>query len=181
MGKVSHRQRSSTRIYTEKTMRCNRRIKKALSKAKKTTKGLSCEKIITLTKCFPRFIGCFAEETLANLKIFTKPVYLMVHIGPRNGHWIALGIFDNCIEIFDPLGFEIFNWPSVPCSFLNFIHTISTNKKLLIADKVQPDTSHLCGYYCLLYIVKRPLLSFTQIQSLFRKPSYNDRLLSKLF
>ena len=178
MGKVGFRQRSSSRVYKQKTARCNSRIKKALAKEKSSTKGLSCEKIISLTNCFPRFIGCFAEKTLESLKIYTKPVYLMVHVGPQHGHWIALGIFDNCIEIFDPLGFEIFKWPSIPCSFLNFLHTISTNKKLVISDKVQSDTSHFCGFYCLLYIVKRPYLSFTKIQSLFRKPSQNDRLLS---
>ena len=181
MGKVSYRKWASKRIYKQNQKSCRTRVKKALTQTKTTSTGLSSEKITSLINCFPRFIGCFAETTLKSLKIFNKPVYLMVHIGPRHGHWIALGIFDNCIEIFDPLGFEIFKWPSIPCSFLEFIYTISTNKKLIISGKVQPDTSHLCGFYCLLYIMKRPYLSFTQIQSLFRKPSSNDRLLSKLF
>ena len=177
MGKTSQGKWSSPR----ESKTCARRIKQHYKKAQKTKVGLSCETIIRLSRCSPRFIGCFAEETLAKLKIFTKPVFLMVHVGPTIGHWIALGIFDNCIEIFDPLGFEIFKWPSIPCSFLKFIQTISTNKKLVISSKVQPDDSVLCGFYCLVYITKRPYLSFTQIQSLFRKPFQNDRHLSKLF
>ena len=106
MGKVSHRKRSSRR----ETETCNtKEIKKALKKAKKTSSGLSCEKIISLTNCLPRFIGCFAEEALSTLKIFTKPVYLLVHIGNGTGHWIAVGIFTDTIEVFDPLGFRIFD------------------------------------------------------------------------
>ena len=178
MGKISRRQGSSR----TKTGTCNtKKIKKALKKAQKTSSGLSCEKIISLTNCLPRFIGCFSEESLSTLKIFTKPVYLLVHIGNGTGHWVAVGIFSDTIEIFDPLGFRIFDWPIIPCSFLNFIHTFSTNKKLLLSGKVQPDSSSLCGFYCLLYVIKRPHHSFTQILSMFRKPHNNDKLLSSLF
>ena len=134
-----------------------------------------------MTNCFPNFIGCFSQETIESLKILSKPVTFMVHVGQKNGHWLAVGLFKDSIEIFDPLGFDIFNWPSVPCQFLNFIHNNSLNKKLLISGKVQPDSSVLCGFYCLVYITKRPTMDFHQIQSLFRKPSTNDFLLRKLF
>ena len=180
MGQKRQWKRTSSRNQT-KGPYCTRQIKKSLEKAKKTSKGLTCEKILTLTKCLPRFIGCFSEKNLSTLKLFSKPVYLMVHIGEKTGHWIAVGIFDNLIEIFDPLGFKIFNWPKIPCHFLNFIYTLSTNKKLLLSGKVQPNTSNLCGFYCLLYLYKRHSHSFAQIQSLFVKPSKNERLLSKLF
>ena len=177
MGKISRRQRPKRTKTT-----CNtKKIKKALKIAKKTSKGLSCKKIIELTNCLPRFIGCFAESTLSSLKIYAKPVYFMVHIGNATGHWVAVGVFDDKIEVFDPLGFEIFNWPIIPCSFLNFIHTFSTNKKLLLSGKVQPNSSSLCGFYCLLYILKRPHLSFTKILSLFSHPYRNDKILSSLF
>ena len=181
MGKKCQRKRTSTSRYQKKSSYCTRKIKKSLEKTKKTSEGLTCEKILKLTKCLPRFIGCFSEKTLSSLKLLSKPVYLMVHVGEQVGHWIAVGVFDDLIEIFDPLGFEIFNWPTIPCHFLNFIYTLSTNKKLLLSGKVQPNTSNLCGFYCLLYLYKRHSCSFSKIQSLFGKPSKNDKLLSKLF
>ena len=105
----------------------------------------------------------------------------MVHISGSNGHWIAIGIFHDTIEVFDPLGFKIFDWPSIPCSLLNFIYTYSTNKKLILAGKVQPNDSHLCGFYCLVYIYKRPYLTVQQIESLLPSLSSNDQILSHLF
>ena len=181
MGKIGSWRRFTSNWIKKKGTCGYPRIRKALKKAKKTSKGLSCSKIISLTNCYPRFIGCFTEKTLSTLKIVTKPVFLMTHIGHETGHWIAIGLFVDAIEIFDPLGFEIFNWPAVPCHLLRFIYNYSTNKKLLISGKVQPNTSHLCAFYCLVYITKRTHLSFSQIQSLFRKPHQNDKLLLSLF
>ena len=177
MGKISNRRRPASKIETK----CNSQIRKALAKAKKTSKGLSGRQILKLTKCWPRFIGCFTEKVLGTLKFFTKPVYFMVHIAGKNGHWIAVGIFNDKIEIFDPLGFQIFDWPSIPCSLLNFVFTHSTNKKLILAGKVQPNNSHLCGFYCLLYIYKRPFFTLNQIESLLPSLYTNDQTLSHLF
>ena len=180
MGKVTGRSRSPTRSFkAQKT--CSYWIKKEIKKNKKTSKGLKCSKILELTECQPRFIGCFAESKIHTLKIMVKPVFFMVHVGIQNGHWIAVGIFSDKIEIFDPLGFEIFKWPEIPCSFLTFLHIHSQNKRLLISGRVQPSNSHLCGFYCLLYIIKRPKMSFLKIQSLFSTYRNNDLLLPKLF
>ena len=180
MGKVTGRSRPSPRGLQAKET-CSQRIKKEIKKNQKTSKGLKCSKILELTECHPRFIGCFAESKIHTLKIMVKPVFFMIHVGIQNGHWIAVGVFSDKIEVFDPLGFEIFKWPNIPCSFLNFLHTHSQNKRLLISGKVQPNNSHLCGFYCLLYIVKRPFMSFLKIQSLFSTYRNNDLLLPKLF
>ena len=179
MGKKGRRKWTTPRSIKEKNS-CNNRFKKALQKAAKTRKGISGQKIMNLSKCSPRFIGCFSEKVLSTLKFFSKPVYLMVHIGDHTGHWIALGIFPDKIEVFDPLGFKIFDWPSIPCSLLNFLYIHSTNKKLLTVGKVQPDDSHLCGFYCLFYIYNRPFLSLKQIESLFPNLSSNDKTLASL-
>ena len=180
MGRIKSRLRT-TKTGCKKKTSCLYRIKKALVKSQRSKTGLSCKKILEITKCFPNFIGCFNQETIGKLNILSKPVTFMVYVGKENGHWIAVGLFASSIEIFDPLGFDIFNWPTVPCQFLNFIHANSFNKKLLISSKVQPDSSTLCGFYCLVYITKRLTMSFDKIQSLFKKPSNNDYLLRKLF
>ena len=179
MGSIINRRRTKKETYCKDAIRYA--IRKALRKTKKTSQALSCRKILKLTTCWPRFIGCFSEKVLSSLKFFTKPVFLMVHIGDQTGHWIALGIFPDKIEIFDPLGFKIFDWPSVPCALLNFLHTNSTNKKLVVAGKVQPNYSHLCGFYCLLYIYKRSTLTMSQIESLLSDLKTNDTTLASLF
>ena len=180
MGKIFGWSRGAKRNI-EAQNPCISRIKKSLKEHQKTSKGLKCATILRLTKCFPRFIGCFAEKTVQSLKLMVKPVFFMVHIGVQNGHWIAIGVFPDKIEIFDPLGFEIFNWPDIPCSLLNFLHIHSQNKRLLISGRVQPNNSHLCGFYCLLYIIKRQSMSFMRIESLFSRFRNNDYRLIKLF
>ena len=177
MDQVLNRRRSSKKIRKA----CIGPIRKAIRKAKKTSKGLSCGKILKLTNCWPRFIGCFSQNDLLSLSFNIKPVFLMVHIGHDRGHWIALGVFDDKIEVFDPLGFKIFDWPSIPCGLLNFLYTHSTNKKLVLAGKVQPDDSKLCGFYCLFYLYKRHFYSLSKIESLLSNLSTNDDKLADLF
>ena len=183
MGEKSHRRGLSKSRLSQKNP-CGKLAHKIFKKIKKTTKkeaALSSEKIIKVTKCSPKFIGCFSEKVLPTLKFFKLPVYLMVHIGEKTGHWISLGIFNNKIEIFDPLGFQIFDWPALPVFFLRFLYNLSTRKQLIISGKVQPKESHLCGYYCLTYILKRPFMSLSGIESLFSNLKTNDKTLLSLF
>ena len=194
MGKVPVRSRISKNTknnrfdrssFDRKKKNTTSRIKAALKKAITSKKGLTCEQILKLASSFSNFIGCFAQDTIINLQIRTKPVYFLVNIdssGLNGSHWIAIGLFDELIEVFDPLGFKIFNWSSVPCSLLTFIHNYSANRKLLIADRVQSQNSLLCGFYCLFYVMKRSTLSLSQICSLFSKRlAENDKILATLF
>ena len=106
---------------------------------------------------------------------------MFVYIGSKFGHWIALGIFSNRIEVFDPLGFDIFNLPAVPCALLKFLHEKSADKRLVFSRKIQPNDSILCGFYCLVYVFRRQHQTFKAIQELFSKPSKNDKILDILF
>ena len=145
----------------------------------------SCNEILTLGANFPNFIGCFAENTITKLQFRSKPVFFIVNTdshGSSGSHWLAIGLFTKSIEIFDPLGFEIFNWSKIPCSLLRFIHKHNLNRKLVIADKVQSKSSTLCGFYCLFYVQKRSRLSLNRITSLFSsKLQQNDLKLYSLF
>ena len=165
--------------------RSNFRIKTALRTAIQTQKGLSCKLILTLTKGFLHFLGCFAQDTVSKLHFRSKPCFFLVNTdstGSPGSHWLAIGLFPTKIEVFDPLGFQIFNWSQIPCSLLKFIHTHSANRKLLLSDKVQSNSSTLCGFYCLFYVLNRPFMSFSEISScFFHNTSKNDKLLSTLF
>ena len=173
-----------THLKTQNSL-AQKRIKKAIQKAIQTQKGISCKDILSLTKSFPNFIGCFAQDAVTQLQFRSKPVLFLVNTdstGSKGSHWIAIGLFKNSIEVFDPLGFEIFNWAHIPCSLLKFIHNHSANRQLLIADRVQSNSSSLCGFYCLFYVLKRPFISLSEISALFSKRlSENDKLLFSLF
>ena len=173
---------TKTRFKTKNSLA---RIKETAEKAIEAKKGISCQEILSLTKSFPHFIGCFAQDVVTDLQFRSKPIYFLVNtdsLGSKGSHWIAIGLFHESIEVFDPLGFEIFNWSTIPCSLLKFIHKHSANRKLLIADKVQSKSSTLCGFYCLFYVLNRPFMSFSQIMSCFSTVcSENDKLLPLLF
>ena len=195
MGKKSNRKRFTALDQRKKISRKqktaigrnrkNNRIKTALKSATQTQKGLSCKRILRLTKGFLHFLGCFAQDTVSQLQFRSKPCFFLVNTdstGSPGSHWLAIGLFPTTIEVFDPLGFEIFKWSQIPCSLLKFIHTHSVNRKLLLSDKVQSNTSTLCGFYCLFYVLNRPFMSFSQIMSCFSTVcSENDKLLPLLF
>ena len=101
--------------------------------------------------------------------------------GDPGSHWLALKVDDESLEIFDPLGFEIFNWKSVPCQLLEFIHHHSKHKKVLISPRIQSDLSEICALYCCFFIFYRNFNSFQTLCSLFSETlSENDTRLKLL-
>ena len=161
---------SSTRV--KKKNKKNKTCKKKISKALKEKATLKCKEILTLLKNQFLFIGCFAQDTVQKLIIQQLPVLLFVNIdsnSARGSHWIALGIFNETLEIFDPLGFKINKWKSIPCELLTFLHELSENRKMKVIRQIQPDNSTLCTFYCLIYVVLRHKFSFEKIKSLFSK------------
>ena len=136
---------------------------------KKGKKEVKCNEILSTLCLSPHFIGCFSENDLVKLKV-CYPCFFIVNIDSsekKGSHWLAVGLTDKNVEIFDPLGFEIFKWKSVPCNLLKFLHDHSIKKKLLISPCLQSDTSVICGLYCIFYIFYRNFNSFNRICSLF--------------
>ena len=164
---------------------CRKRIKKEIEKVKTTKVGMSSNFGLSITPCSDNFIGCFPEDFLNTASFRSFPVLMLINLdksGMNGSHWIGLGIFKNSIEVFDPLGFEIFNWPRIPCNLLNFLHKHSTNRTLYFSRRVQHDSSILCGFYCLFYVMRRSKLSMNQISSHFSKSLHlNDNILMSLF
>ena len=186
MGKKTDwtRRKLAKIIFKKKITR--HRIQKTLKAFWKTKKGLSCKRILSLTKGLYSFLGCFAQDTVAKLRFRSKPCFFFVNVdssGSNGSHWLAIGLFSTTIEVFDPLGFTIFNWSQVPCSLLTFIHTHSTNRNhTTISDRVQSDDSSLCGFYCLFFVLCRPHMSLETFMSFFSTNlTENDKILYSLF
>ncbi len=165
---------------------CNKTFAKEIKTAKKDQKGLSGDFITSSLACSPNFIGCFAENELNNLTITSFPSFLIANIDSsemKGSHWIAVGIFNDKIEIFDPLGFDIFNWSKVPCDLLDFLHRLSVTRRVYTAPRVQSDSSYLCGFYTIFYVIARKFVSFDHLFKCFCTQflSRNDKILYNFF
>ena len=188
MGKSpvwARRKKTETKTHVKKKNSFVHNTKKELKKSLKSKKGITCDTILRLAKTLPRFIGCFSADKINKLQFPVKPVYLIVNTdnsGQTGSHWLVIAVFSRVIEVFDPLGFQIFRWPRIPCEILKFLHSHSVNRKIILSDRVQSRNSILCGFYCLFYIYSRPVLSLKQITSLFSKQlCKNDKILKSLF
>ena len=186
MGEKANWRRDSKEctIFTKSTKTSYKKTKAKIKKIFKTTKtGVKCSEILSTLSLSPHFIGCFSQDTLAKLEL-CYPCFLMVNTdskGKRGSHWIAMRIDQRQLEIFDPLGFRIFNWKSVPCELLEFVHFHALNKKVLISPRIQSDSSYFCGLYCIFYTFFRNFYSFKHICSLFSKNLHkNDQRLLNL-
>ena len=165
---------------------CNfEKIKHKVQKAKKNQKPIKASHIQRILKCCPNFIGCFAEDELSDLKLRLFPCFLIVNIDSSNlggSHWIALGLFQDRLEIMDPLGFNIFNWKRVPCQLMNFCHLFGSRRKIYVTKRIQSNTSSLCGFFCINYVIFRQLYSLQKVQNVFSANwTRNDDQLIKNF
>ena len=172
------------RKLTSKTpFNCGQQTKIKIKKAKAL--GPLDEKTIeSILSCQNSFVGCFASDELSH-HIFKSPCFMIVNLDKRNmpgSHWIAIGLFTNKLEIFDPLGFDIFAWPTLPCDLLYFLHKYSFSRRVLLSKRIQPNNSELCGLYCIYYVLSRQNHSFQNLQSLFSSNiSLNDSILLNHF
>ena len=153
-----------------------------VSVQKKT--GLSQNHIINFLSCSPHFIGAFGQNELNVIEFKSFPVSLIVNTDNSYGfgeHWIFIYISKRTLEIFCPLGFNIFNFKNVPCSLLSFLNKHSRVKKIRIFRRTQSDTSVLCGYFCVMFALIRPLLSYSYLHSVFTSVVSSRKLLLKFF
>ena len=169
----------------EKTSPISRfKIKKAFKKEEKSKEGLNCCTINSLLHNIPNFYGCFSSDQIQNILIHSLPLKLIVNLddASNNGsHWLAIRVDKRSVEIFDPLGFNLDKWPTIPLRLIDFIRNISHRRKLLISRELQPKESYLCGFYCIFYFLSREISSFHSIVNCFSLDlSKNDRILKNL-
>ena len=162
-----------------------RQIKKEIKRAKKTGKGAKTSEINKLLSCSPNFIGCFAENELKNIKLKSFPCFLIVNLDHEKlsgSHWISLLITRSQVEIWDTLGFRLLDWPRIPCHLLNFLHNLVVKRKVIVSRRIQSESSVLCGFYCIFFVLCRPFLSLSKLMCHFdSKLSLNDTRLIKFF
>ena len=162
-----------------------RKIKQKAKICQKTSCGISSRLLTTFLANTKHFIGVFAQDELSRLSVSAFPCFFIVNLDIRKlpgSHWIAVGLFSRRLEIFDPLGFDIFSWPSIPCHLLDFLLKFSVGRKVSVSRTLQPLNSTLCGFYCTFYVLARNFLSLRQIQLKFSSSlSDNDNLLINLF
>ena len=161
-----------------------RKIQAKIIKSKQNKKGATNSTINYLLNCVPNFIGCFAEDELSSMMFNSFPCFLIVNIDPAHmtgSHWLALGIFRDRIEIFDPLGFNFFNWSRVPCNLFKLLHRLSQSRRILVSKRIQSDDSVLCAFYCIYYCIFRRTVPFSKICHPFKHLKQNDKVLIKLF
>ena len=179
MQEKTNRKRKNSKI-------CNfAKIKKEIIKTKKNKEATSSEKIINNLNCVPNFIGCFAEDEISRTTFQNFPCFLIVNIDHSSmpgSHWLAVGVFKDRVEIFDPLGFKFFNWSYIPCHLLKLLHRLSLSRRVVISKQIQSDESVLCAFYCIYYCVFRSSLSFSKLCQPFKHQlERNDKILIKLF
>ena len=185
---VKCRKTSNDRIWKlgqQTARRCSQDIAREIKKEKE---GINAQFLTQSLKGLPNFIGCFAENQLSSIIINQYPTFVIANVDSFNmkgSHWLAIGIFKTSIEIFDPLGFTIFNWSRVPCGLLDFLHRMSVTRRVQVSPRVQPKNSHLCGFYCIFYLVLRSFVSMRTVNSFFcllhSKLYRNDAILYKFF
>ena len=183
MGGSKFKWKRKNKLATKKTLNCSREVKTKIKKTK-IDEPLDKKTIESLLSCQNSYVGCFAADELSDLMV-KSPCFIIVNLDNKNmagSHWIAIGYFENKIEIFDPLGFDLFDWPRIPCTLLYFLHKYSFSRKIKISKRLQSSKSVLCGLFCVFYIMSRPFKSFDYIQSVFSSNlNRNDSILIKSF
>ena len=187
MGKENEKPFARFRKSFNKTKNnsCADYIKKEIKKTDSQLKGISDVKLLQILSCAPNFLGVFAEDETKHLTFSSFPSYIIVNLDQRSmsgSHWIAIGIFQNTLEIFDSLGFQVFNWPRLPLILFQLLHRLSISRHIVISSRIQSDISTFCGFYAIFYVLARHDLSFHDIQSIFKtNTTDNDKILLKLF
>ena len=147
-------------------------------------KGLTSCEIISFLKSTPHFLGCYSDDEISKL-ILKPPCFIIVNLDDSSrpgSHWVALGIFDNFIEVFDSLGFDLLSWPTVPHGLLSFLHRVSFRKRIKVIPRIQSKRSTLCGIFCVFYIILRSRFSLTTILAYFSSSlASNDSKLIRFF
>ena len=178
-----HRPRNSIRRRLKNHCR-PAKIQKAIQKAQKTEIGISKYGLLNLLQYCPNFLGVYSEDQLASLSISSFPSFIIVNIDTSKSdgsHWLSVRLSPDEIEIFDPLGFQIIQWPRIPCTLLSFLHRWTVHRHLRISPPIQSTNSILCGYYCIGYVLYRHFISLDSFVDFFSSSEENDETLLNIF
>lgn len=175
--------RRNWKLGQQTAFRCYPTTNKEIEKAKKQKQGLSAQKIQEILNCCKSFIGCFSRDQLENLSLSYFPCYLIVNTdkdGMPGAHWICFRISKRKVEMFDSLGLIYEN--KLPLEILAFIQRFSISRDIKFNKRLQPDSSVLCGFYCIFFSFMRQFCSLSRIQKYFDDDlNKNDDTLTNFF
>ena len=172
------------KFYKKAKQRFN--FEKIYDKAKeieKTKKGITNYELETLLSPDSKLFSIICDDQVEQIDIKTEKYYI-VNLDTSQGpgtHWIALGIFQETIEFFDPLGCELLNWPNLPIGLLKFLFEASFEKTIVRIERLQSNVSVQCGLYCLFYVMHRQNFSLQAIIDYFGHQKDNDQKLIRYF
>ena len=145
--------------------------------------GLSAQEIQKILNCCKSFIGCYASDQLESLSLSFFPCTFIVNTdknGMTGTHWICFRISKRRVEMFDSLGLIYEN--NLPKEMLTFLQRFAVSRDIKFNKCLQPNSSVLCGFYCIFFIFLRQFCSFGQIQKYFDDDvNKNDKIITKFF
>ena len=181
-NKNNKKQSKGERLCTPKICSSTKdKIKKTFKNISKN--GLSTIEITNILNNLPNFLGVYPQDYLNSLTILSYPVCFVVNLDEsylKGSHWVAISIFDKSIEIYDSLGFNVDLWPNYPIHFIKFLSLYSHSHDFVITPRLQPDNSHLCGLYCIYFLIFRNIFTYQKCLSFFKSDIENDKILLKL-
>ena len=145
--------------------------------------GLSAQEIQKILNCCKSFIGCYASDQLESLSLSFFPCTFIVNTdknGMAGTHWICFRISKRRVEMFDSLGLIYEN--KLPKEILTFLQRFAVSRDIKFNKCLQPNSSVLCGFYCIVFIFLRQFCSFGQIQKYFDDDvNKNEKIIAKFF
>ena len=160
--------------------------KKKIKKIKKSlTNGLSSDDINSLLNHVFNFVGVFPQNGLRYIKYVKIPFSLIVNTDNDSKpglHWIAIFVTKKKVEICDSFGFKPNKWSDYPIHISLFLARFLHKRRLVISPQIQSESSKLCGFYAILFILFRQNLTFRQFLNQFSSNfRANDRLVYSYF
>ena len=157
--------------------RQSRSIQKEIKNVKESKIGLSTNFLCSFLKNCPNFIGAFAQDKLEKLMIRKIPVSFIVNLDLSNKsgtHWIAVNVTKNSVEVWDSLALPKSYLKKNARYLLTFLKQFKIGRSLLTCQKIQPDLSNLCGFYCIFFLIFRQTHSFEECKLYFTDITKND-------
>ena len=146
--------------------------------------GMSNLEIENYLKSIQNFLGVIFDDSLNQIDPRFNG-FVIVNLDHSHGpgtHWIALGIFEDTVEFFDPLGCDFLNWPNLPIGLLHYLFKVSFAKTVVRINRLQSSKSAVCGLYCIFYVIHRRYFSLQKILDYFDgRRSENDKKLVRYF
>ena len=133
-------------------------------------------------KNVPNYLGTFAINELAKLRIRHYPCFLIINMDTRweaGSHWIGVALYQKYIYLCDSLG--IIRYDHIPVELANFLHLYLSGRKMYITCQLQWQHSTTCGFYALFFILYMQTHTFCEFLDSFSRNFMLNDILVELY